>query len=181
MNRVNFLISPLERTLGVAPAPPPARLRGPLAALAGAVVLVCACGGVQGLRLRAAQADGALYAAELARAERDVASVRVLQRDVERLRGVAARIVRVRASGARRASEIAALGNHLPADAWLTSLRVERTVVAVEGRGARLSAVGTAMTSLTSLRPYRSARLLSVHGDPVHAGVVYAIALERRP
>jgi Tfp pilus assembly protein PilN len=181
MNRINYLVSPFERFAGTTPALPAPHLRRPLAALAASIALVAAAWCTQAVRLNAARSDGARYAQRLAAVEGQVAHVRALQRDLIRLRTIANRISHLRASGSARASEIAALGNRLPPDAWLTSLHIDRAAVSVEGRSARLGGVGSAMTSLAALPRFESARLVAVHSDPVHAGVTYAIALERKP
>ncbi|HYW53373.1 MAG TPA: hypothetical protein VE826_05355 [Dongiaceae bacterium] len=182
MRRINYLPSWSERHIGVAlPSPVSAELRSPLSALAGAVALAGALWGVQAMRLHAAELDGAVYAERLAATELDVARVRAVERDVERLRALGERVGTIRRSGALRANEIATLGNHLPADAWLSSLRADRGALTLEGHGARLAAVGTTIASLAALPAYRAARLVAVHEDPVRAGVTYALSLEPKP
>jgi hypothetical protein len=133
---------------------------------------------VQATRLHGAERDGAAYAERLAATQLDVAGIRAVERDVERLQALRARVDAIRRSGALRANEIAALGNRLPADAWLTSLHADRGSLALEGHGARLAAVGTAIAAFATLPAYRAARLVAVHGDPLRAGVTYALALE---
>jgi Tfp pilus assembly protein PilN len=182
MKRINYLPSWSERHFGAAlPSLVTAELRAPLFALAGAIALAGVLWGVQASRLHAAERDGAAYAERLAATELDVARVRAIERDTERLRALGERVDAIRRSGASRANEIATLGNHLPADAWLSSLRADRGTLAVEGHGARLSAVGTAIASLAALPAYRAARLIAVHDDPVRAGVTYALSLEPIP
>lgn len=179
MRRINYALTWSERHVGVTlPSAIPAALRPPLAALACAVAFVLVVWGVQQARLRAAERDGAELAGRLAAAERGVAVVRAMGREVARLRTLDDRIARIRRSGTDRASEIAVVGNRLPSDAWLTSLRADRGALALEGRGARLSAVGSAIADLARLPSYAGARLLSVRDDPGRTGVTYAIALE---
>ena len=89
------------------------------------------------------------------------------------------RVASVRRSGAQRAGEIAALGNRLPPDAWLTSLRADRIALTLEGHGARIGTVGTAIAGLAHLPPYTGVRLLSVREDSARSGVTYAIALDQ--
>jgi Tfp pilus assembly protein PilN len=136
---------------------------------------------VQETRLRAAEHDGAAYAERLTATQLDVARVRAVERDVDQLRTLGERVDAIRRSGALRANEIAALGNRLPADAWLSSLRADSGTLAIEGHGARLAAVGTAIASLAALPAYRTARLVAVHEDPVRFGVTYALSLEPKP
>ncbi|HWT06907.1 MAG TPA: hypothetical protein VN224_14180 [Xanthomonadales bacterium] len=182
MKRINYLPSWSERHIGVAlPSPVTAELRAPVFALGGAIALAGALWAVQATRLHAAEHDGAVYAERLAVTQVDVARVRAVERDVERLRTLGERVDAVRRSGALRANEIAALGNRLPADAWLSSLRVDRGTLAIEGHGARLAAVGTTIASFAALPAYRTARLVAVHEDPVRSGVTYALTLEPTP
>jgi Tfp pilus assembly protein PilN len=182
MRRINYLPSWSERRIGVAlPSPITAELRAPMASLAGAVALAGILWAVQEARLHAAEHDGAAYARRLAATQLDVARVHAIEHDVERLRTLGARVETIRRSGALRANEIAALGNRLPADAWLSSVRADRGMLAVEGRGTRLATVGTAIASLAALPAYRAARLVAVHEDPVRSGVTYALALEPKP
>jgi Tfp pilus assembly protein PilN len=181
MRRINYLPSWSERHIGIALPVVAAELRTALAALAGAVALAGVLWGLQATRLRAAERDGVAYAERLAATQLDVVRVRALERDVERLRALGERVAMIRGSGALRANEIAALGNQLPADAWLTALRADRGSLTVEGHGARLSAVGTAIASLAALPAYRTARLVAVHQDPLRSGVTYALSLEPKP
>ena len=181
MRRINYLPSWSERHIGIALPVVVAELRTPLVALAGAVALAGVLWGVQSTRLHAAERDGAVYAERLAATQLDVVRVRAVERDVARLRALGERVDTIRRSGALRANEIATLGNRLPPDAWLTSLRADRGTVAVEGHGARLAAVGTTIASLAALPAYRTAGLVAVHEDPARSGVTYALSLEPKP
>jgi Tfp pilus assembly protein PilN len=181
VRRINYVVTWSERHLGMAlPPAVPATLRAPLAALLCSVAFVAVVWSVQHARLRATQRDGAVLAVRFAATARDVARVRAIQRDVTRLRALAERVDRIRRSGGQRASEIAVVGNALPSDAWLTSLHADHGALALEGRGARLGTVGTAIAELAKLPSYGGARLISAHEDPARQGVTYAIALEER-
>lgn len=181
MKRIDYRVMRAERWTGVdlgslvAPA-----LRMPLAVLACAIALVAVAASAEQLRLRAAGAEGAEYARRLAAIELDVARVRAVERDVARLRALRARTEEIVRSGPLRANEIAELGNGVPPDAWLTSLRNDGTGLTVEGGARGLNAVAAALSSLAHLPAYADARLLSVHRDPVREGVTYALALETR-
>ncbi|MDQ6943877.1 MAG: PilN domain-containing protein [Candidatus Eremiobacteraeota bacterium] len=181
MRRINYLPSWSERNIGIALPVAVAELRAPLVALAGAVALAGVLWGVQSTRHHAAERDGAAYAERLAATQFDVARVRAVERDVARLTALGERVDTIHRSGALHANEIATLGNRLPPDAWLSSLRADRGTLAVEGHGARLAAVGTTIASLAALPAYRTARLVAVHEDPVRSGVTYALSLEPKP
>jgi Tfp pilus assembly protein PilN len=181
MRRIDYHVTWSERRIGVAlPATIPPSLRAPLAAFACAVAFVAVVWCVQHARLRAAERDGAALARRLAAAEREVAAVCAIESDVARLRALSERIASFRASGALRASEIARVGNVLPDDAWLTSLRADRGALSLEGRSARLGAVGTALAALSRLPRYGGARLIAVREDPTGPGIAYSVALDPR-
>jgi Tfp pilus assembly protein PilN len=181
MKRTNYLVTRSERLVGVAlPRTAPARLRGPLAALLGSLALVGALDGVQVTRLASTAHEGRLAADRLAAGEGAVLRVRAVENDVVRLRGLVQRVTEIRRSGPAQAGALAALGNGVPADAWLASIRVEHGGYTVEGRGARLSAVGTTMAALASVPAAGAARLLDVHDRADRSGVSYAISLEKR-
>jgi Tfp pilus assembly protein PilN len=181
MKRINYLTSWSERRLGVAlPSSVAPRLRAPLAALAAALALVGLLWMVQATRLHAAEREGVAYAQRLAAIEIAVARVRVVERDVARLRILSERVAEVRGSGARSASEVAALGNRIPAGAWLTLLRADRAALALEGRSARIDTVGSMIAALAGLPPYVGARLVTLRDDPVRADVTYAIEVDRK-
>ena len=110
----------------------------------------------------------------------DLGRVRAIEGDLARLRRLGERIDTIRRSGPLRAGEIAALGDRLPAGAWLTSLHADRAALALEGRGARIEAVAAAVAGLTQLPSYGGVRLLSVREDPAGRGVSYALALDAR-
>lgn len=180
MRRIDYVVSLSERHAGVTlrfdltPA-----LRAPLAVLACSLALVGLLWTVQHVRLLAAEREGAEYARRLAAAEAGFTRVRSVERDVARLRALADRIAAVRRSGPQRSDAIAALGNRLPPDAWLTSLRADRVALTLEGHGAQVATVGTAIASLARLKPYAGVRLLSVREDAARAGVAYALALDQ--
>jgi Tfp pilus assembly protein PilN len=179
MRRINYLRSWSERRIGIAlPSLVAAELRGPLAAFAGSLALTGVLWGVQDTRLHGAERAGAAYAERLAATQGDVARVRAVEREAARLQTLSERVETLRRSGALRANEIAAIGNRLPADVSLSSLRADRGTLAVEGRGARLAAVGTTIASLALLPAYRTARLVAVHEEPMRSGVTYALVLE---
>jgi hypothetical protein len=180
MNRINYVQSWSERHAGVAlPAFSPA-LAAPLGAFASALALVAVMGAVQHARLGALEARGAEDVRRLNAVEVDLVRVRAVEGDVAKLRALRERVDAIRRSGPVRAGEIAAVGDRLPPDAWLTSLRAERAALALEGRGAGIDAVAIALADLARLRSVGAVRLLSLRGDPAGRGVDYALALDMR-
>ena len=181
MKRINYLLTWTERRAGIAlPAFAPA-FRAPLLALACALALVAVLWAVQQARLASLQSGGAEFEQRLAALDVQTERVRGIERELTRLRLLEARIAAIRRSGPLRANEIATLGNQLPGDTWLTSLRADRSSLALEGRGARIEAVAAALAALARLPAYGAARLLSVREAPPGNGVSYALALDSRP
>jgi Tfp pilus assembly protein PilN len=152
--------------------------RVPLAALGAALLLVGLAGLGEERRIDAAQRDASGSVRELAALAPRLAQVRALAADVVRLRALDARAGELRRSGERAAARVAALGDRLPNDAWLSAIRVEGRAVALEGRGTRLASVGSTLATVQHVAGYGGARLISVRRDPARSGVTYAIAVE---
>ena len=95
--------------------------------------------------------------------------------------GVLAADRAVRRSGTVRANEVAAIGNALPPDAWLTGMRFDPASIAIEGHGARMRAIAETLDALARVHGVTAARLVSARRDAMRSDVIYAIALERRP
>lgn len=181
MRRINYAATPFETVTGTrATFAVPIALRPPLRELAAALLVVAAMAVVQERRIAAARLDGDVAAAHLARANVQTIRVHAMARERDLLRERAAHVDAVERSGAAWASEIAAIGNRVPKDVWLSSLHVQPGSVALEGRGTRLAAVGTTMAALVRVRAFSAARLVSVRESDDRREVSYAIELERR-
>jgi Tfp pilus assembly protein PilN len=179
VTRIDYLVSRWERLLGVAPpAAIPHALRGPVVALFGSLALIGVLAGVQQVRLAHAVHDVEIARLRLARSEASVHRVDALDAEVRRLRALDVEVERIERSGTEHASAIAAIGNEIPADAWLSAIRRERDGYALEGRSSRLTAVGGTLAALAALATARHARLVSVQDGPGHRGVSYAIVLD---
>ena len=180
MTRFNYLTSPFERAFGVPLPERPALSRRALAGLAAACAFATGLAAVQLVRLHVADADAAVLAARRAAMSPALDELRRTEAALRRAEAAAAALRAVRRSGSAGANEIAAIGNALPADAWLTGLRFDAAAVVVDGRGARLRAVAGALDGLARVHGVTAARLTSARLDPLRADVVYAIAMERR-
>ena len=181
MRRINYLVAPSERIFGRAlrSAGSPA-LRLPLLALAGAVASLGVPYYVETVRLQDLERVGTGYQLRLAESEVAVQRVRSLERDVARLRRLSDEVASIRRSGDVHANELAALGNQLPGDVWLTALRKDGEALDIEGGGGRLSTVAAAIAALARLPHYSGPRLVAVRREAAGPGVSYALVLERR-
>ncbi len=180
MRRINYLIVPSDRIFGnVARHALSPALRPPLVALGALIASLGLLYGIEATRLHHFERAAAAYEAQLTATALEVQRVHRLAADVLRLRALNDEVASIRRSGDIRANEIAALGNDLPSDAWLTALRKDGDALDLEGGGRRLGTVGAAITALARLPQYGGARLVAIHGEPARAGVTYSIVLER--
>lgn len=181
MRRINYIIAPTERIFGYALRPavtPP--LRTPVAAVVGAFMFLALPYAVETTRLHHLERSGAALEAHLAATALEVRRVHGLARDVSKLRSLSDEISSIRRSGEVGANEIAALGNQLPRDAWLTALRRDGAALDVEGITPRVSTVAAAIAALARLPRYTGARLVAVRGEAPGSAVSYSIVLEPR-
>jgi Tfp pilus assembly protein PilN len=179
MTRTNYLISPWERLFGFTPRITiPRAMRGPLVAFLCSLALIGILAGVQQARLSRAIDEMQGLTQRLAREDSAARRVDALDAEVRRLRAIDTEVERIVRSGSEDASAIAAIGNEIPAGAWLSSIRRERDGYALEGRSHRVAAVGTTLAALAALPTAGHARLISIQEAPSRHGVSYAIVLE---
>jgi len=96
------------------------------------------------------------------------------------LRGIALRVAATRRSGPAGASEVASIGNRLPPDVWLTSLRIAPGEIALEA-AARAWKPWRQRCVRSRDRPMSWKRGSSTCMTmPSHGGFAYALALDRR-
>ena len=123
MKRVDYL-RPTVRRVRLRLTSIDGRLRHTLAALGIAVFAISTTAAVETARLADLRRSGVALTQQLARADAVAADARTMRRDLARLRGIALRVAATRRSGPAGANEVASLGNRLPPDVWLTSLRI---------------------------------------------------------
>jgi Tfp pilus assembly protein PilN len=180
MKAITYLIAPSERLLGVRVSAVVApSLRRPAATAAFALLLVGLLHGVEESRLAAAIRDGRTANERLQQARANAVSVDEASAELERLGALERRAVQLRESGIARASEVAALGNVLPRDAWLSAIRFDAKGYELEGSVTELAVVGATIAAVTTLRGVSSARLAAVRADR-ERHVTYSITVQRR-
>ncbi|MDB5042145.1 MAG: hypothetical protein JWN27_2871 [Candidatus Eremiobacteraeota bacterium] len=181
MKRFNYLRSRTERAFGVAvPSLWGAQTRRELWWYAAAIGIVCAVWLVQQTRYQRLEHDGASLATRLALTRVVAERVSAIERDMARMGRIATSIARVRASGSLLANELATIGNTLPDDAWLTSVRVAPRALSIEGRSRHVRGVAAALAGLSGVAGSGPVRLLAMRLDAARAEMTYSIALGRR-
>ncbi len=152
------------------------RVRGPLAALAATVALTAMVSVVQLDRLHAERAS-------YLRVEDRAASLRI---QLDALFALRAHIVTqarlrdaldaMRRTSNARIDEIAWIGNRLPAQTWLRSLRYDNDGYWLDGSSTRAAAVGASLLALADADHRTAPELVSLRDDPA-ARVSYSLHL----
>ncbi len=180
MKRFNYLRSRTERVLGIAvPSFSHDETRRGFWWYAAAIGIVCVVGLLQETRYRRLEHDGATLATRLAIALAAADRIRATERDTARMRRLAASIARIRASGRILANELATIGNTLPDDAWLTSVRIAPRALSIEGRSRHVRGVAAALAGLSGVAGAGPVRLLAMRLDAARSEMTYSIALGR--
>jgi Tfp pilus assembly protein PilN len=159
------------------------RIRGPLFALVAIVLVTVALTMVQLVRLRAAHEAYLMTSARLADGTAAVAQIKSLQARIDGKVQLTARVAEIRESSMSKTTELAWIGNHLPRDTWLRTLRLEHGTYSLEGTSTHVASVSGAMMALNDSSQTVVPRLISVHTDvsDPSAPVTYALRLDPRP
>lgn len=159
------------------------RIRGPLAALVAVVLLTATITIIQLARFHAAQRVYAVTSARLALGLAAVARIKPIKARIDAKERLAERVAGIRQSSLQNTAELAWIGNHLPHDAWLRTLRFEHGVYSLDGTSAHIVEVSSAMMALHDSRRAIVPRLVSLHDDATddNGRVHYSLRLESRP
>ena len=152
------------------------RVRRACMAAGAALIVIAATVIIQAVRIDAATREQSDLTERLATLDVSVSPIRVMAREVTRFDAIETRVRDLRASARASANAVAALGNRLPHDVWLTALRAGPQSIALDGRSAHLASLAAAMTSLRASSE-RQARLINVAVDPARGGLSYAIVV----
>jgi Tfp pilus assembly protein PilN len=101
-----------------------------------------------------------MHATELA-----VRDVNALRERVARRRGLSDDLTAMRRASLAHTSELTWIGNRLPAETWLRSLRYENGRYTLEGTCARATAVGAAILALRDAAHAAIPQLVSLRDD----------------
>lgn len=141
------------------------RIRGPLAALLATVVVTAALGAVQLVRLHVAQASYARATIRLVATQAAVRSVEAQRQRVLRRTRLHDYVASMRRASLAHANELTWIGNRLPAQTWLRSLRYESGRYSLEGSCDRAAAVGTVLLALRDDTHAAVPQLMSLRDD----------------
>jgi hypothetical protein len=184
MTGFSYYRSPFERLAGLRRMPALDRsMLAALLAVAGALLLVAGVGAVEHTRLRTLDSDLAAMADRLTIARRDDARDDHLVASVAALRAIVHTIDDAHATTLEATNAIVRVGNTLPAQTWLTSVRGGSAGSwSFGGRSTHLDAIGTTLHTVAALDPTATAHLVSVTAAGPHARILdFTIALEQAP
>jgi len=161
---INFLEPPLlDRVLTALSLP--ASAEPALRALAAAVALLVALGGLESVRLQQAEERTNLRESDRDRLVRRVESLRSQERAIRAEQSDLDAALDLRRANERRAMQIARIGNALPLAVGLTTLRDAGDAWHFEGRAAQIGDIGNALENLRPLLRARGRGIVDVHQD----------------
>lgn len=167
IDRFNYLPAP-RPAFGArfAPIAVDNRVRGPLAALAIAIVFTIAASTVQIVRLHAAADEYARASMRLTADGPALREIAALQARLIRESDLSNYVDGVRRANLARANELAWIGNRLPAQTWLSTLRYENGSYSLEGTSDQPQSVAAAMDALRDPGHPITPQLVSLSDDP---------------
>lgn len=156
-------------------------LRAPAAIVAAALAAIAVTAAVELERIRALDRAVVVLNARAAESAQDAARFAALDARVTGLRRIENEIVEAHRRTLAGLSDLALLGNLLPAQVWLTRIRADRDGTwAIEGRSGRVPEVGATLAGVARIAPAARVRLLSLAGPAEHARAIrFVLAWER--
>lgn len=156
----------------------PKRLYSPLCALLCAWALLAGAWTIELHRLSEARALAHAAQTRYEASRRALERTEISYRRVQRLVALDERVRRIEGSGDRDARRLVAIGNRLPAHAWLTSIAERNDGIALDGRADALDTVASAVVDLAAGNGLPAARLVGVERSVDAAGVfIYHVRL----
>jgi Tfp pilus assembly protein PilN len=128
----------------------PIDMRTPLAALATTIVIVAAWFGVETMQLQQAQQECAEQRSRAIASRADVAQTKVRRTKLDGLIALDQRVREIRRSGAVLGHHFADIANHVPKDAWLTSIARIDSGMEIQGDAIGLEGLSIALADLFS-------------------------------
>ncbi len=181
MTRYDYRQSRFERLIGRRPhLIIDDALRTALLAFTVALCLVGAGAFVEAHRLASLDVDLATLDARLVDARRADARLDRMQRVIANERALRDAVLAARREGALAADTIAGIGNVLPPQTWLTSIRNDRSGGwSIAGRSTQLEEVGGTLVAVARVQASTTPHLVSITAASRHAAVLdFLIASE---
>jgi Tfp pilus assembly protein PilN len=156
----------------------PREFRTPVAAIATAAIVVCAWSFLEHHWITEAAREEALATVRLEESREAFAATKLVRSDVDQLLALDGRLRRIRLSGSVLSHRLADIGNHVPAQAWLTSIARSSDGVELHGQAEGLNVLSDTIADLMSskaagaptlVRAVRDDRSSSVLSFTIHA------------
>jgi Tfp pilus assembly protein PilN len=181
--RFNFLHSPwrssINRLREIELDP---RARRAFFAFCGIFILLLGSAGIERLRLSHAQAFERERVEHWQDDERAMAGMRAAAETLDELSALSQSIRAIQSSGEHEAVELAEIGDSLPEQAWLTSIRQDGDIVVITGGAQSYAIVAETMRRLGRTHMLHSPALISSQTpDDLHPReVTYELHLQER-
>ncbi len=156
----------------------PRELRTPLSALITAIAVVVAWWFLERHWVSQAAREEAVAALRLQQSRQAFDATKLVRADIQQLLMLDTRLREIRLSGSALADRLADLGNHVPHQAWLTSVARTEDGVELLGRAEGLHVLSatvadlmssTAASSPTLIRAVRDERTTAIISFTIHA------------
>lgn len=159
----------------------PAALQVPLSALFTAVVVVTAWWFLEGHWISEAAREEAIASIRLEQSRQAFAATKLVRSDVDELLALDARLRRIRLSGSVLSYRLADIGNHVPHEAWLTSIARTGESLELRGRAKGLHVLSATVADLMSSNAASSPTLVRAAREERAASLIdFTIRAEER-
>ncbi len=147
-------------------------LRSPLSAVATAIVVVFAWWSLERHWMSEAMREEARAAIRLQQSRAAFAATKLVRADVDRLLSLDARLRAIRLSGSVLSHRLADVGNHVPTQAWLTSIVRTNDGLELHGRAEGLNVLSKTVAGLMSSKAAASPTLVRAVREDRSSGVI---------
>jgi Tfp pilus assembly protein PilN len=169
MTRFNFLREHRPQALeALRPGRIPQAIRTPLAAVVTAVIVVAVWFAIERLALSRAQDELQRQKLRLARTQVELRALKLRRERVDVILALDERLRAIRRSGAVNAHALADVADHIPQQAWLTSISHVDTGLEIDGRAIGFDGVSTTLGDLTHSTTASAPALVHASKEGLH-------------
>lgn len=163
--RFNYLSDARSPWLDVATYP--REVQAPLVSIATAVMVLLAATGIETYRVQRTTATQDMAQVRVVAARAALARTALERTDVDELRALDDRIRAIRLSGSNAALRLADIANHVPSDAWLSSIDPSGSGIEISGHADGLRALGETIADLMASKTADGLSLIRAAEDDV--------------